>query len=160
MQRKALEAMARHLRTIPNDRNFDMRIWRVVTPSCRTVGCAIGHCIGLPEVKATGLMLDNGIPVLQDIAGQDREAGLHYVAAALELNILEAQWLFSPESYPERSGTPLGAASSCTATPNDVANRIEELLLSVVRLTRKQQSPTPTRSVESEKADQPARATT
>lgn len=64
----ALKAIADHIPNIP-DEQWHMGTWKK-SADCGTIGCAIGHSINLPEVKATGLGLaedrnHNLVPVVQ-----------------------------------------------------------------------------------------------
>lgn len=70
----ALKAIANHILTIP-DKEWNMNTWyrQWDADNCGTVGCAIGHSIDLPEVKATGLKLELSSEVFYPYTGEPQE---------------------------------------------------------------------------------------
>jgi hypothetical protein len=107
----------------PYVKKFDMGIF-FVKHDCGTVACACGFAAQLPSFNVEGLCIGS----LYNYPGGDTAIQYKdkYNWAAIKeffgLTMDEAQWLFSETSYSNRN-------SSTRTTPEDVAKRIKEFLL-------------------------------
>lgn len=103
--RLALRAIAAHVLTVPRAL-FDMDVWQEVRvetpflfplygkPTCKTVGCAIGHSYDLPEVRGTGLRPDHeGTPTFREHKHFDA------IAHAFGITTEAARYLFDYREY-------------------------------------------------------------
>lgn len=85
-------------------KQWNMELWW--KPNCVTVGCAIGHSVAKGHIP--GLRIESLPEIFQDgdelaphfAIGSDGDlTGMDAVAAALDLNYADADYLFYPASY-------------------------------------------------------------
>lgn len=106
MNVERLLKLADHLGTVPLER-FDMFSWK-----CGTLACAVGHACSIPEFQNAGLHLHrrsglNFSTVAPVFGDYDGWGAVHLF---FDLNIRDADFLFSENEYPEQARTPAGVA--------------------------------------------------
>ena len=104
-----LNAIADHLENHVKDDEFCMGVWlgeifcgNAVT-LCKTIGCAIGHSIDLPEVQETGLYLCKGAmePAFDYPNCDEPVYGIQAISCAFNITYEQAEMLFLPGAYME-----------------------------------------------------------
>jgi hypothetical protein len=115
MNKKRLQKLADHLRTVPVSK-LDMRQW-----ACGTTACAMGHACEIPSFKRAGLKLGptgffdrDGVSELAPVF--DGDFGYAAAGAFFDISEFAAFQLFSSLSY---DGKP---------RPTTVAKRIEAVI--------------------------------
>lgn len=97
---------------------------KIILASCGTSACAVGWCGSIPEFQKAGfqLLADDGYirPVFE---GRD---DWRAVEAFFDLDGPTSEHLFMPSNYEEVEDPDTGEWT-CQATPDDVADRIDQL---------------------------------
>lgn len=135
----ALKAIAEHILTVP-DKQWNMQKW-LSQERCGTIGCAIGHSINLPEVKATGLKLVYsgdvflGIaryyPTLSGSIEGPTYVAFKEIADAFALDVETARHLFDPSYYFD--GLKLVIQPLPDPTQKEVSNKILETIKELIK---------------------------
>jgi len=118
--RERLALLAERLREpLPAGTIFNMGVWRVER-DCGTVACAVGLAMAMPEFQAEGLSARSEMrtPGYFSPLIHPGYTSMAAVTEFFRLPFLEADFLFSPDSYERRSDT----------TPGEVADRIDASL--------------------------------
>lgn len=129
-QRHHLETLRDHLRHNVMDSRFDLSTWAGTDDifwegnpdlSCGTSACAMGWATTIPEFQELGLHLRKYGGMGRLAYTQGAVTFEHFEAASMFLGITlsEAEYLFSPEEYPENEQT----------TRLEVIDRIDDFLL-------------------------------